>query len=275
MSEQCEREEAQTGTESEEDREGWVNLNGLVQGVSGKKVRVNGVLDLRTVPEAVVAEIEALNVNGVILLDEANRNSLADVDSHVNGTVMVADPDLRIIVESSIDFSKGAMEAMPAGQKLLLIGTVFFKPDVPPELIAEKFEQLRVIGILIAGEGVHGALMGRMEHTGLSITLADDAGPLVRSVGKNTWMRSYVSRLGDGTTYLNVGVTTVADDVPEELVEQKIAAYHNVGRTIAPEPVLSLLKARSETNAGQFLTPEEAEQEEAEEEEREAEDACE
>lgn len=230
--------------------------NGLVRGIPGKRLVINGVLDLRGVPVEEVAGIRSLVVNGVVLTDEHNRSGLTDVRSVVNGVVVEAGPDLRVIIESDVEFSKGAVEAMPGGQKLMLIGNVFIRPEVPPALIAEKFEQLHVIGILIACEGVYGALLGKMEKTGVSITLPDHAAHVVRSTGRETWTQEYLQRLPDGTTYVTVGKTTVPKDIPEELVSRKIAAYYNVGKTEASEPVLSLLKSRCPTNLGKFSAPE-------------------
>jgi hypothetical protein len=252
MSEQCEM--AEESTAEEMDDEGpW--QNGVVSGIPGKTVRLNGILDLRGVPAEQVAAMESLTINGIVLLDEANRNGLAEVETSINGSTVVADSDLRVIIQPDMEFSKAAVEAMAAGQKMMLVGNVFFKPDVPPELIAEKFERLHVVGILIACEGVQGALLGKMESTGISITLPDDVGEVVRSMGANEWTKEYVERLADGTTYVNIGATEVPEDVSESLVQAKIATYHNIGVTEAAEPVLSLLKARCKTNMGQFSAP--------------------
>jgi hypothetical protein len=237
-----------------EEEESW--QNGLVKGIPGRRVGVNGVLDLRGVAQERVAGIESLKINGVVLMDEGNRDGLADVKTQINGTVLVVDPDLRLIMEPDMEFSKAAMAAMPAGQKVMLVGNVFFKPDVPAELIGEKFERLYVVGIVLACEGVQGALLGKGEITGISITLPDNVGEVVRSVGESRWTQEYVSRLADGTTYVNIGETRIADEVPEDLVERKIRDYHNVGQTVAREPVLALLKSRCRTNMGEFSAEE-------------------
>ncbi len=236
--------------------------NGHVVGLPAKRVAVNGLLDLRGVPVEQLAEAESIVVNGVVLLDEGNRNGLAGVaESHVNGTVTVVDPDTRVVVEPNMDFSKATVEAMPSGQKVMLVGNVYFKPDVPAELIAEKFEKLHVVGILIACEGVYGALMGRMERTGVSVTLPDDVGAVMRSVGVSRWTKEYVERLDDGTTYVNVGVTRVPEEMPVELVERKIASYHNVGVTKAPRAILALLRSRCGTDQGTFKADDKEERE--------------
>jgi len=235
--------------QSEEDE---VHQNGLVKGVPGRRVSVNGVLDLRGVPREEVAGIESLKINGIVLLDEANRSGLAHAAARVNGSIVVVDPDLRVIVEPNIEFSRGSVEAMAAGQKLMLVGNVYFRPEIPPALAAEKFEQLHVVGILIACEGVLGALTGKTEMTGITISLPDSGGHVVRSMGQSTWNSDYLSRLPDSSIYINVGATTVPEDVEVDLVERKIAAYYNVGMTSAASPVLSLLRARCSTNLGNF-----------------------
>jgi len=251
-----EQERAAKDVEQEEvgEEESW--QNGLVAGIPGKRIGINGVLDLRGVAQERVAGIESLTVNGVVLMDEANRDGLADVKTQINGTVLVVDPDLRVIMEPDMEFSKAAMAAMPEGQKVMLVGNVFFKPDVPAEMIAEKFERLHVVGIVLACEGVHGALLGKGEIAGMSITLPDDVGEVVRSVGKSRWTQEYLSRVADGTTYVNIGVTMIPDGVAEDLVERKIRDYHNVGKTVARETVLALLKSRCRTNMGEFSAEE-------------------
>jgi hypothetical protein len=245
---------------AEQETETW--QNGLVTGIPGKNVGVNGVLDLRQVPAEEIAAVASIRINGVILMDQGNRNALSGVDTQINGTVIVADPDLRLIVEPDIVFSRAAVEAMPAGQKLMLVGNVFFKPDVPPDSIAEKFDRLHIIGIVLACEGVYGALMGKMERTGISIALPQDVGEVIRSVGHSAWTRDYISRLADGVTYVNIGATSIPDDMPVDLIDRKIAAYHNVGQTTGPEPILALLKSRCTTNMGEFSPQDSDESEE-------------
>jgi hypothetical protein len=251
---ECEPEEG-------EERGPQIVQNGLVRGVAGKRMIINGVLDLRSVDPERVAGIEHLVVNGVVVTDEQNRGALAHVRTVVNGQIMVADPDLRIIVQPDLEVTRAMLEGMSAGQKLMLIGNVYFRPDVPPSLAAEKFADLRLVGIIVACEGIHGALLGRMETTGVSIILPDGVGPVVRAIGHSELSVGYLSRLQDGTTYINIGHTEVPADVPEDLLGRKILAYHNVGHTSAPAPLLALLRSRCPTAYGHFSEPgEEAEE---------------
>jgi len=90
---------------------------------------------------------------------------------------------------------------MPSGQKFLLVGNLFFRPDVPPQLIAEKIGAVRVVGVLIACQGVYGALLGKMQLiNGASVILPDDVGPLARDTGETWISRDYLFDLPDGTT---------------------------------------------------------------------------
>lgn len=259
MSEQ----ERMSGGMEQQAREDLSWQNGMVTGVVGKRMGINGVLDLRGVPAEQVAGIEELMINGVVLMDEGNRDALAGVKSEINGTVIVPPAGMRVIVQPDIELSKASVEAMPSGQKLMLVGNIFIKPEVPPALVAEKFDDLRLIGIIVMGEAVQGALFGKMEMTGVSIIIPGHIKEVVRSMGDSTWNADYLGRLADGIAYLNIGKTQIPADVPEELVAQKIASYHNVGLTSGPEPILNLLKSRCKTNMGEFLTPgEEGESEE-------------
>jgi len=80
--------------------------------------------------------------------------------------------------------------------------------------------------------------------------------------------RNRLSRMADGTSYTNYGTLRVAEDVPEDLLAQKISSYTNYGRTVAPGNLLAILEDRCEENYGKFLEPEE----EAEEREQAAQD---
>ena len=144
------------------------------------------------------------------------------------------------------------MEAMPGKQKLLLVGVVAFKPDVPPALVSEKLDSLQVTGVLLASEAVRGALLGRMQITGATVPLPDNAGPIVHSLGENKITPEYLSRLQDGSVYLNIGQTEIAPEVTEELLARKIATYCNVGQTMAPAALITLLKSRCPANLGAF-----------------------
>jgi hypothetical protein len=225
---------------------------GIVQGVPGPHIHSVGLLDLRGVPAEQVAQIKSIHSVGTILVDEENRGALSQASIESTGGVVVVKPGVRVMVEPSLEISRSTMEAMPAGQKLMLVGIVFFKPDVPPALVAEKFEELHVVGVLFSCAGVQGALLGRMQMTGTSVTLPDNVGPIVRSIGKNDITQGYLSHLQDNSVYLNIGATAVADDVTEELLAQKIQSYYNVGATIAPAALLALLKARCPANLGAF-----------------------
>jgi hypothetical protein len=241
------------GGEREEGR--WSGSMGIVQGIPGRRIKSVGVLDVRGVAAEQIARIESLKSIGVVLVDESCRSALEGASMVSVGAVAVVEPDVRVLVESCLEISRVTMEGMPAGQKLLLVGIVFFKPDVPPALVAEKFESLQVVGVLLAPAGVQGALIGKMQIIGVSVTLPDDVGPVIRSIGQTFADQKYLSYLEDGVTYLNIGRTRFAEDVTEALLAQKISAYYNVGQTLAPPPLLALLKARCPTNLGQFAEP--------------------
>jgi hypothetical protein len=127
--------------------------------------------------------------------------------------------------------------------------------------VSEKFDELRIVGVLLAGAGVHGALLGKSQITGVSVTLPDEPGPIVRNIGHNDVTPEYLTHLSDGSLYVNVGATVLSEDVTEALLAQKIQSYYNVGATIGPKPLIGLLKARCPVNLGAFNEPGEGEDE--------------
>lgn len=232
---------------------------GLVRGIPSRRIKTAGVLDLRGVPAQEVAQIESIEMAGIILVDEDNRAALGKVPTQLAGTVATAPADLRVIVQPDLEITRSMLEAMSPGQKVMMVGNIYFHPEVPPALAAEKFDDLRLVGILVACEGLLGALFGKVETTGVSVLLPDNVGPVLRSTGQTALTSDYLDRLADGTSYVNIGQTSISAEVSEELLNRKIARYYNVGQTTGPAPLLNLLQSRCSTNLGQFQVAEPAE----------------
>jgi len=204
----CEEEAAAEEPPAEPEGEmSW--QNGIAAGLTGTRMGVNGVLDLRGVPVEQLATVETLVVNGLVLMDEASRGALSNAKTQINGSIVAVPAGMRVMVQPEVDLSKASLEAMPTGQRLMIVGNMFFRPDVPPALIVEKFEDLRLVGVIVMSDGVQGALLGRGETTGVSVIYPSSVSDVIRSVGNNTWTKDYLERLPDGIGYINVGNTYV------------------------------------------------------------------
>jgi beta-lactamase regulating signal transducer with metallopeptidase domain len=225
---------------------------GVVRGVSGPQIQDVPVLDLRGVPAREVEKIQSLKDVAVVLLDPKNRSALRASMEDVSATV-VAGPDMKVTVEPFLEITRAMVEAMPARQKLLLVGIVQIRPDVPPALLAQKIDSLQMVGVLLTSQRVRGALLGKMEMTGTTVSLPDNAGPLAHNMGENTLNAEALSRMADNTVYVNIGETSFAADVTEELAARKIGTYINIGETSGPPPVIKLLKSRCPQNLGEFV----------------------
>src|SRR5579871_820801 len=234
--------------------------SGMIRGIPGKHIENVGMLDLRGVSAEDLAKVESIRSCGAVLVDPDLRSAMTHIAMDSVGAVIDMPADARIMVEPWLELSKASLEAMPQGQKLLLIGIVFFKPDVPPALVTEKFETLQVVGVLMATAGVQGALLGKMQITGVGVTLPEEDLPIVKNIGQNTLTPGYLSHLEDSNLYVNIGHTILAPEVPEELLAQKIKTYINVGHTQGPAPLRDLLKARCPVNLGDFSEPETGEE---------------
>jgi len=237
-----------------EQRLGEMGSVGVLQGVSpGSKIHHTGVLDLRGVPSDQVAQIEEVGSSDVILLDEQNRNALRGVKIHHVGSILVAGPDERVIVTPQLDLDRDGVEFMPDEQRLLFVGNVFIRPDVPAEVVVRKFASVRVIGILITGASALGALTGRLQFgNGITVGLPEDTGYIVRNTGEVRMVPEYLEALPDDTTYLNFGEVKVDGSVSASVVRQKIRAYYNLGETSGKPEGLAVLQARCQTNTGNF-----------------------
>jgi hypothetical protein len=108
---------------------------GVIRGIPSRRIESAGVLDLRGVPAEQVAQIESIKSAGIILLDEKNSAALANVSVESAGSIVVAPSDLRVIVQPDITISRAMAEGMPSGQKVMVVGNAFIRPDVPAALI--------------------------------------------------------------------------------------------------------------------------------------------
>ena len=246
-----------SGTEVQQQQPGHSGNSGMICGIPGKHIEAVGLLDLRGVSAEDLAKVESIQSVGAVLIDPGLRSAMSHICMDSVGAILDAPADARVLNGPWLEFSKAGLEAMPQGQNLLLIGIAFFKPDVPPALVTEKFEALHVVGVALATTSVQGALIGKMQITGVSATLPEEDLTMVKNIGQNTLSPGYLSHLADGNLYVNVGHTILGPEVSEDLLAKKIKNYINIGLTEGPRSLLDLLKARCSVDLGQFSEPEE------------------
>ena len=243
--------------ENEETTTGASNA-GVVRGVPGDCVENAGLLDLRGTPPEAMARLKVIRNVGLVLVDKGQTSALTNVVMENTGTVAEADPDERILVGPSTDFDRATLEGMEPGLRMTIIGIVTFDPDIPLGLLSEKIAFLRLVGVLIAPSGVQGALLGKMELLGITVTLKA-AGPMLKNLMESKITAGYVSHMKPGTIYLNIGVTHFAPEITLAALSDKILEYHNIGLTIGSRDVIDWLQATAPTQVGQFQVDEETE----------------
>jgi hypothetical protein len=233
----------------------------VLQGVPpGSHINDVSVLDLRMVPAEEVAKINEMNDVSVLLLSEDNRNALRG--AHINdvNVIMVAEPDESVLVAPQVEITRAMLEAAPGGSRMLVVGNLFIKPQVPAGLMAEKFESIRVVGIVMACEGVFGAMLGKLQTTsGPTIVLPDDTGHVVRSLSDTTVIAEYLAELPDDTTFVSISETRFSPAISPDLLRQKIRAYHSLGCTKGPASLIGILRARCLNDTGEFKVTDKSE----------------
>jgi hypothetical protein len=228
------------------------NAMGIIKGVPGEEIHAVGVLDLRGVSPEELQKLKVVEATGAILIDENQKSALAHCKMEAVGAVIELAADEKVMLQPFMEITRATMEGMAAGQRFTLIGILSFTADVPPALVQEKIEALRLIGVMMATPGVQGALFGKLQHTGVTVTIGESDGPLVRNMGHTRLTAGYLSHLMPNSHYLNLGHTEVAPDVTVEQLSNVIAVYHNVGATSGPKPLIELLRARCQNNLGAF-----------------------
>lgn len=94
------------------------------------------------------------------------------------------------------------------------------------------------------------AQLGRTIAQSVSGAFSGGAGRTNFSTARLT--KAALSRMQDGVSYTNFGHLTIADDVPEELLDQKIGSVANFGHVTGPEHLVTKLEERCDTNFGAF-----------------------
>ena len=237
-----------------ENRRRDMHTIGTMQGLPpAHSIHHVGLLDLRDALPEQLAEVKEIHTVDVLLLAEKTRALLEPSSLHHVGSILVAEPEERVVVTPQLELSRSGVEALPGGQKIVVMGNVFFHPDVLASLIAEKFESLRIFGTMIACAGVHGALIGKMQiFNGVALALPDGVGSIVRAHGETSVNQQYLLGIPEGTTYINIGKTQIDDAVSAEMLREKFAAYYNIGETNGPAVLLATLQARCPMNLGKF-----------------------
>lgn len=228
------------------------NNSGHLTGVPGPVVENVGTLDLRTASADEVATLRRVKNVGTLLVAPDTGSNLSGAALENVGSVIEAGPEEQLIVGPSIEFNAESLGTMEDGQKLIVTGIVTFADDATAALVAQKIAKLRLTGILLASKSVQGVLVGRMEHTGVVVTVPKTAGQIVRQMGEKTVTAGYLKYLEPDSVYVNLGETTFGTDIPVEVVQSRIGAYVNVGVTRAPQEVLDYLDARCDANMGVF-----------------------
>lgn len=242
--------------ENEEAKTGASN-SGSVRGVPGECVENTGLLDLRGTPPEAMSRLKIVRNVGLVLVDRGQTSALTNVIMENAGTVAEADPDERVVIGPNTDFNRAVLEGMEPGLRMTVIGIITFDPDIPLALLSEKIAFLRLIGIMIAPAGVQGALLGKMEHTGVSISFKA-VGPVLKSFGETRITAGYLSYMKPGTIFLNLGETHIDPEITGVALSEKIVEYHNLGTTVASRDAIDWLQVNAPTQQGEFQTHEEA-----------------
>lgn len=241
----------------EEEAPAGASNTGTVRGVPGPTVMNVGVLDLRGASVEDLAKLERVKNVGTILISPGMTGDLANaVMENVGGMVEATEAD-RVVIGPVMEIDRAMLEGMPDNQRLIVIGILAFANDAPAELIAQKFELLRLTGILIAPAPVRGALLGKMEHTGIAVTVSPTSGGVIRTMGEQKVTAGYLSHIKPDSAYINIGRTEFDDSVTLDQLKAKISAYYNVGATVARQELREYLQANCAANMGVFLDSEE------------------
>jgi hypothetical protein len=239
-------------TEMNDSTENDVQNVATLRGVPGESVANIALLDLRGTSAEDLQRLKHMSNVAVVLIDTGQGSAIAHVRKSNVASIIEADPAERVIVGPVTEFDAETVEAMADNNRVTVIGIVVFDRDVIPALAAQKFERLRVVGILVCSAGVRGALLDRLEHIGPAATLKAAGGPLVKNMGHRHLSAMSLSHLDDGSVFLNLGHVEIKADVTLERIRAKISDYHNIGHTEGPEEVIAYLQSRTGTDLGNF-----------------------
>lgn len=178
------------------------------------------------------------------------RNALAGLPGHAPGE---QGPQRENFGAATV--TNDVLSRMEDGTSYTNFGELTIADDVEQDLLDRKIGKVTNFGEVTGPAELLSMLEARCETN-----FGEFAGEGARAgaehefsnLGKSVLTEEQLRRMPDGATYSNLGKLTIAENVSEELLAEKIAVFKNLGNTEAPAHLLAVLQARCPENLGNF-----------------------
>ena len=215
---------------------------------SGGREIVNvGMLDLTTMTsEDDLAGIEQIRNVGLILVTEQLAHVLARIPQrNVGSTLAVPAGEKVKVIVGNIKMPGEAL-ASPTGEEETLVVAGMLHVTSPIERVG--YRRLIVAGLLLAPLGSEAALgAGLTRLTGNVVYYPGDARVFT---GEDHFRREFFEYIETPITLVLSGSFSIDDDVPPELLRQKVGNLVVAGKLVAPRALIPLLQFLVTEKAG-------------------------
>jgi len=173
-------------------------------------------------------------------IDDRIENALAGIDfDKINESVQQA--------MENIDFDKMNRDIEIAVEKSTKnVGVLNLKDITTEEL--EKMGPIKNVGVIIVPEELMSKVSAKIIKN-IGTVVPYKKGWRIYS-GSTTINKSMLEALDEPLEFIQTGNLTIAEDVPEKLVKDKVKAFHNYGHVQATEETYGVLMAKCLENYG-------------------------
>jgi len=202
-----------------------------------------GVLDLSSAKEASELEyIKVIRNVGMVLVPEHLKAALSRASIHDVGAIVGIPQNAKLNLQmGQVRLSAEALAAGDADTSLFAVGQVV----VTGKVESIGYRDIRVAGQLFAPRGSEAALGAKLSSVmGQVIYYPFSEDQDVRFVvGKERIGRAYLEALAHPTVIIVVGNVDFEEDIPADLLRQKLPTMVLVGNINAPRSLMPLISA--------------------------------
>jgi len=205
------------------------------------KLVVTGSLrSIEVVPDRISEKIASLQVHGGIVCAEENVDALRSVLVSTRAGMTVIPAEHRFI-EDELTLDEATLSGL-RDAKLCCTGNVVIDQRTPPHLVDKSLSSLRSLGLILCPEPLREAMKGKLD------LLEDRAifyvGDLWQVRGEETLHPGRFEFTDGPITLLVSGELRIAEDVPPQLLAERLVAVHNRGEIRCSAEQMGAIEAR-------------------------------
>jgi len=193
----------------------------------GSQLAVIGALRIpQVVPNDLISrKLREVYVSGSVLCYEENAAAIRKLLTDPSTKVVVIPSGFKL-VDRSLDLDRSLLESIPPS-KLYCRERVVVRTDVDPSLLDEKLEELSCEELVVVPRGLKEVLSRKCDLLQTEVVFYD--GDLLLYEGEDVLRKTRFDHISEKATLFVEGELTIEEDLPADLLTERIAKVHNRG----------------------------------------------